>query len=56
MILARQGAADAQCRVSTDGKGSGQLNFAFSLRRQYYAIGANVAVKCRSARGAYVIR
>lgn len=33
MMLARQGAADAQCRVATDGKGAGQLNFAFSLRR-----------------------
>lgn len=35
MLLARQGAADAQCRVATDGRGNGQLNFAFSLRRYW---------------------
>jgi hypothetical protein len=35
MVLARQGAADAQCRVATDGKGHGELNFAATLRRHW---------------------
>ena len=35
MALARQGACDAECRVSTDGKGGGKVGFAFSLRRTW---------------------
>ena len=33
MALAAQCAPEAQCRVATDGKGSGQVGFAFCLRR-----------------------
>ena len=35
MALAREGAADAECRVRTDGKGSGVAGFAVSLRRHW---------------------
>jgi hypothetical protein len=33
--LAVQGACDAQCRVSTDGRGAGNVGFAASLRRRW---------------------
>lgn len=35
MILCRDVAADALCRVSTDGQGQGELHFAASLRRHW---------------------
>jgi len=35
MVLATQAAAEAQCRVATDGKGGGQVGFAFVLRRTW---------------------
>jgi hypothetical protein len=35
MALATQAAAEAQCRVATDGKGAGQVGFAFVLRQRW---------------------
>lgn len=35
MALVREGAADAECRVRTDGKGSGTVGFCMTLRRHW---------------------
>jgi hypothetical protein len=35
VALATRGSCDAQCRVSTDGRGSGNVGFAASLRRRW---------------------
>jgi len=35
MALATQSAAETQCRVETDGKGAGQVGFAFVLRQRW---------------------
>ncbi|MEI6423938.1 MAG: DUF5696 domain-containing protein, partial [Lentisphaerota bacterium] len=35
MVLARQGACDAECRVETDGRNGGYAGFAISLRRTW---------------------
>jgi hypothetical protein len=35
VAIAAQGDCDAECRVATDGKGSGSIGFAFSLRQHW---------------------